>query len=149
MDSKCRSVMVFLILAYLLIYTYVGLAQTPALLLFGDKDHDVFLGCLDCSRFESSSVCNRFGEFGSRFNAKSIWNRFGNYGSRFSTKSPWNKFAADPPVVVDRAGGFYGYFTANKFHNQRINGQFFLEFLNNVDEVNNDLEKARDLFCGE
>jgi hypothetical protein len=104
---------------------------------------------LTCGRFDSGSACNRFGEFGSRFNSNSIWNRFGEYGSRFSSQSPWNKFASDPPVVVDRDGGFYGYFTAARFHPQRTKIKSFLQFLDSPDEVNEDLEAARDRFCGE
>ena len=49
-------------------------AQTPALLLFGDADHKTFLGCLNCSQFDSGSVCNQFGQNGSEFSSYSIWN---------------------------------------------------------------------------
>ena len=127
----------------------IAWGQVPALLLFGGRDHDVFLGCLNCSRLETVSVCNRFGEKGSRFSSKSIWNRLGDYGSRLSHLSPWNKLAPYPPVVVDRDGSFYGYFTANRVDPTRTQIKFFLTFLDNVDEVNNDLERARDLFCGD
>jgi hypothetical protein len=149
MMLRSRWMSGLLTLACVLIVVQVGSAQTPALLLFGSKDHNVFLGCLNCGRFDSSSVCNRFGDFGSRFSDKSIWNRFGDYGSRFSSESPWNKFAADPPVVVNKDGQFYGYFTSNKYHDKRTNIRSFLGFLDNVDDVNNDLDKARDTFCGE
>lgn len=124
-------------------------AQAPELLLFGGRDQQTFLGCLNCSRFDPSSVCNRFGDHGSRFSSESIWNRFGDYGSRFSSYSPWNRFASDPPVIVDRNGNFYGYFASSRFHLRRTTIRFFLVFLDNVDEVNEDLERARDLFCNE
>lgn len=137
------------VLVGLLMPTTDGLAQTQALLLFAGKDHKVFLGCLNCGRFDSSSVCNRFGNYGSRFADTSIWNRFGSYGSRFSGESPWNKFATDPPVVVDPDGAFYGYFTSNRFHQQRTEIKSLRVFLDNADEVNEDLQRARDLFCGE
>lgn len=42
-----------------------------ALLLFGGGGQDVFLGCLNCSRHDDSSVCNQYGEFGSRYRDKS------------------------------------------------------------------------------
>ena len=124
-------------------------AQAAEFLLVGDSDHSTFLGCLNCSRFDSGSVCNRFGDAGSRFSSTSIWNPFGNYGSRFSPTSPWNKFASDPPVIVDRQGNFYGYFTASRLHSQRTTIQFFLAFLDNVDQVTEDLQRARDAFCDE
>jgi len=91
-------------------------AQTPELLLFGGRNHRVFLGCLNCGGLNSDSVCNRFGDYGSRFSDKSIWNRFSDHGSRFSDYSPWNRFASDPPVIVDADGAFYGYLTSNRFH---------------------------------
>lgn len=95
------------------------------------------------------SLCNRFGEQGSRFSSESIWNRFGEYGSKFSGSSPWNKFATDSPVVVDRDGVFYGYFAANKAHPERTKIGKFRSLLDNVELVNEDLQAARDLFCGE
>ena len=124
-------------------------AQTPALLLFGGNNHKVFLGCLNCNRFDQGSVCNRYASHGSRFSSKSIWNGHSIYGSRYSTYSPWNRHASNPPVIVDRDGNFYGYFTANRFHARRTTSAFFLAFLDNVDEVNNDRERARDIFCGD
>jgi hypothetical protein len=118
-------------------------------LLFGGPNNSgsVFIGCLNCGRFDSSSVCNQFGDFGSRFATNSIWNRFGDYGSRFSDTSPWNKFASSAPKVVDAAGRFYGYFTSNRFLTPRTTDRFFLSFLDNVDVVNADLNAARDVFC--
>lgn len=125
----------------------VANAQTSALLLFGGENRNTFLGCLNCNRFDTASVCNKYGDHGSRFNSESIWNRFGEYGSRFSAYSPWNRYASDPPAIVDQRGGFYGYFTANRSHTQRTTIGTFLLFLDNSDEVNDDLQRARDLFC--
>jgi hypothetical protein len=121
----------------------------PDLLLFGGKGHKVFLGCLNCPATDSGSVCNEWGDNGSKYQDESIWNQYGDYGSRYSDMSPWNRFASKPPVIVDREGNFYGYFTADKFHDKRTRNKFLLVFLNNVDEVNDDLQKARNLFCKE
>ena len=119
----------------------------PALLLFGKEDHKTLLGCLNCSRFEQESVCNRFGDYGSRFNANSIWNPFGEFGSRFSNYSPWNRFASTPPVIVDTSGTFYGYFASNKFQDKRTTIKGLVVLLDNVDWVVEDLQRARDAFC--
>lgn len=123
-------------------------AQKPALLLFGGDDHKTFLGCLNCGKFDSNSVCNKYGASGSKFSDKSIWNKFGDFGSKFSGNSPWNKYATNPPIVVDKDGQSYGYFTSSKNHPSRTQVEFFLVFLNQVDEVNENLERASDLFCG-
>ena len=128
-------------------YPEAGVAQTPELLLFGDRDHSTFLGCLTCNKYDSKSVCNKYGDSGSKYSSTSIWNHYGEYGSRYSSTSPWNPYASEPPVIVDHEGGFYGYFTAAKYHPKRTTIKFFLAFLDNADDVNEDLEKARDIFC--
>jgi hypothetical protein len=124
-------------------------SQTPQLLLFGDREHNTFLGCLNCNPLDGTSVCNRFGSFGSQFSATSIWNQLSPYGSQFSPRSPWNRFASEPPVIVDRDGGFYGYFTANQFYPKRTAIPFFLGLLNNADDAIQDLQQAQSVFCGD
>jgi hypothetical protein len=121
-------------------------AQTPALLLFGGTDHKTFLGCLNCSEFDSSSVCNEFGNFGSEFSGESIWNEFGTYGSEYSALSPWNEYTSTPPVIVDRQGNFYGYFTANEFHVNTTRIVAFQQLFSVTKQIQNRGE-VRKLFC--
>jgi hypothetical protein len=92
---------------------------STALLLFGGEGHRVFLGCINCSQYDSDSIFNEYGTYGSKYSDTSIWNPYGTYGSRYSDDSPWNPYASNPPVVVDHDGNFYGYFTANQFHPKR------------------------------
>jgi len=108
--------------------------QRSELLLFGGRGHDVFLGCLNCGEFDSASVWNEFGTHGSTFSDVSIWNKFGTYGSEFSDESPWNRFGQNPPVIVDRSGGFYGYFTANRFFPKRTTIPAFVRLLDKGDD---------------
>ena len=77
--------------------------QAQTLLIYGGSDHDVFLGKLNADCYDSES----------------IWNEYGTYGSEYSSYSPWNEYASTPPVVVDSRGNFYGYLTANEFISQR------------------------------
>ena len=120
--------------------------QTGELLLFGGRNHETFLGCLNCSRFDSGSVCSRFGDYGSRFSDTSIWSRFGTYGSRFSNDSPWGQFASNPPVVVDREGNSYGYLTLSRTHSQRTRIRGLVDLLDYFRQ-GVDLSEVRDLFC--
>jgi hypothetical protein len=125
----------------------IGRAQTPALLLYGNYDHQTFLGCINCSKTDAASICNQFEQFGSQFEADSIWNMFGTYGSKFNADSPWNKFSEGSVVIVDQNGGFYGYLTANKFADKRTN----IAPLNQLAELaadSSDLTALRNLFCG-
>lgn len=134
---------------FLIIAALFMSAACPAaeLLLFGGKAHDVFIGCLSCSKYDSGSVCNKYGDHGSKYNDKSIWNKYADYGSKYSDLSPWNKYASNPPVVVDREGAFYGYFTANQYQDKRTRIKTLVQITDNVDWVNDDLDRARDTFC--
>lgn len=87
-----------------------------ALLLFGGMNHETFLSCLNCSQFDSNSIANKFGVYGSSFSSTSIFNHFSEYGSTFSTYSACNSYATDPPVIVDSVGRYYGRLTLNGFH---------------------------------
>jgi hypothetical protein len=137
-----------LVLAIWVASVTVTYGQTPALLLFGDNDHKTFLGCLNCSKYDSGSVCNKYGDQGSKYNSDSIWNPYGDFGSKYSSDSPWNRYSSSGPVIVDNSGQFYGRFTANKYVSDRTQ----IKALNELAEVvasGADLEAARNLFCGE
>lgn len=79
------------------------------LMIYGGKDNDEYLGKLNASKYDSESIWNQYGEYGSRYNSKSIWNGYGTYGSKYSSYSPFNNYASNPPVLVDKNGKFYGY----------------------------------------
>ena len=93
---------------------YVGGTSSDSLLLFGGDGHRIFLGCLDCSEFDSASVHNEFGDYGSKFSDKSIFNKFGDFGSPYSPFSACNPMADDPPLVVEKTGHVRGRLTLNR-----------------------------------
>jgi hypothetical protein len=120
--------------------------QTPQLLLFGGEGQKVFLGCLNCSQSDRSSICDQFGEYGSQSNGGSIWSQFGNFGSPFSDDSPWNQFSTSGPMIVDKSGRSYGRFTSNRSAPDRTQ----IDPLNRLADLvarGTELDKARDLFC--
>lgn len=94
---------------------------SQTLYIYGGEDHDVFLGKLDASKYDSKSIWNEYGTYGSEYNTNSIWNEYGTYGSEYSSYSPFNSYASYPPVIVDEEGNFYGYFTVNKYKSKRAN----------------------------
>lgn len=102
----------------LLLITYLTTTNAETLLLFGDKNNKIFLGCLTCNKYSSSSIWNTYGNYGSRYSALSIWNKYGEYGSRYSDYSPFNKYTLTAPVVVNETGTFYGYLTCNQYNSQ-------------------------------
>ncbi|QGM28956.1 hypothetical protein GI482_00345 [Bacillus sp. N3536] len=78
-----------------------------------------YLGILTTNKFQSDSVFNEFGSYGSKFSSTSIWNKFGTYGSEFSTYSAFNKFSQQPPTVVIQ-GEVIGYITVNPYISNSI-----------------------------
>ncbi|MFQ5417664.1 MAG: hypothetical protein ACE5FL_11515 [Myxococcota bacterium] len=113
MPSLQRSKLSLVLLAAVLSLPSQAPAADNSLLLFGGEDHDRFLGCLSCWRSEAFSVWNEKSEYGSTTHPDSIWNPNGRFGAATSLLSPWNSWAPNPPIVVDRAGNLYGFFTRN------------------------------------
>lgn len=102
------------------------------ILIFGGRRHDTFLGCLTCSQYNSSSVFNEFGKYGSSYSATSVFNNYSDFGSPYSPYSACNKYATDPPVLVDRAGNFYGRLTLNQYRGDRVTDSTVLAWLAGV-----------------
>lgn len=88
---------------------------TRKIMIFGGDGHDVYLGCLSCSRYDSDSVFNKYGTFGSRYSPNSILNPYSEFGSKYSNTSACNPYASDPPVIVDDQGNYYGRLTMNRY----------------------------------
>ena len=90
------------------------------IMIFGDSNHDVYLGCLNCSEVAADSVHSELGKYGSDLSSTSIFNNLGKYGSVLSQYSPCNVLASNPPVAVDEDGEFYGYLTLNELKPKAI-----------------------------
>lgn len=101
------------------------------LLLFGDENRDVFLGCYNCSSVASDSIHNTVSKYGSSVSSLSIFNSVGKYGSSVSTYSPCNTVGSKPPAVVDSDGNFYGYLTLNTVYSKAIEDDAVLSWLRN------------------
>lgn len=138
-----------IIFTILIIINILSLSKVHAeLLLFGGSGHDDFLGCYNCSKDESASICNKYGKFGSKYSSDSIWNKYGTYGSKYNSSSPWNQYSSgnDVPVIVDRNGNFYGYFTINNYRSNAFESS--AKFKRTFKQLNGDLDKFREIFCG-
>ncbi|HEX7729884.1 MAG TPA: hypothetical protein VF392_12655 [Terracidiphilus sp.] len=123
-------------------------AQAPkALLLFGGEDHKTFLGCLNCVDTSPLSVCNDIAKYGSDISADSIWNDIGTYGSDISKYSPWNDLSQNAPIIVDKDGNSYGYFSTNDMHKDRTRIPWLVSVLDYYGKTNN-LDKTRKKMCG-
>lgn len=142
----CRRLRQLIVAASLSGVAFIASAQTTALLLFGGTGHKTFLGCLNCGSYDSASVCNAYGQFGSRYQSDSIWNPYGTYGSKYNSASPWNRYSTDAPAVVDREENFYGYLSANPYISKRTTIKSLIALTDAAEEFD-DLEKLSDAFC--
>ena len=52
------------------------------------------------------------------------------------------------PIIVDKSGRAYGYLSANRYHHNRTRIEVLVQLADLVAEQY-DLDKARDLFCGD
>lgn len=68
-----------------------------------------FAGCLDCGKYDSDSVCNKYGTYGSKYNPESIWNKYG-VGSKYQSDSPFNKYGSGLKMV-SLSGSYLGQFS--------------------------------------
>jgi hypothetical protein len=110
-----------------------GAAAAPAastkLMIFGGDDHRTYLGCLNCSQYDSESISNTYGSFGSAYSTTSVHNSYSDYGSPYSSHSACNPYATDPPVIVDGGGNFYGRLTINSYNPQQTRDAGVLQWL--------------------
>lgn len=129
-----------------LLFVIIGLTSygQKSLHIYGGKDHDVYLGCINCDSYNSNSIWNEYGTYGSSYNSKSIWNSYGSYGSEYSSTSPFNSYASHPPVIVDKDGGFYGYFTVNKYKDKRADFSLAMTIYKYYDLIRDNVSKWYD-----
>lgn len=86
-----------IIFTLLIITGFSTTCISQTLHIYGGQNQDEYLGCLNCNNYDKNS----------------IWNEYGTYGSEYNSNSPWNSYGSNPPVIVDKDGEFYVYFTVN------------------------------------
>ena len=97
-----------------------------AIIIANDNE---YLGKISKSQFDSDSINNQFGTYGSQFSAYSIFNNFGTYGSEFSSLSPFNKFTSTPPKIY-KENVFIAYLSVNTFMFPRVDTNLLVVWLN-------------------
>ena len=77
-----------------------------------------------------------------------MWNEYSSpYGNEYSASSPWNEYSSSTsvPVLVDRRGNFFGFFTINEY---RSNAVDFAGQLNKIYKMHDgDVEEVRKTLC--
>jgi hypothetical protein len=134
--AKRKIVFLMVLIMSVLTSSIVCLASEPYLMLFGGENHTVFLGYVNANKYETNSIWNKYGKYGSKYSSDSIWNKYGTYGSKYNNYSPWNKYTFDgSPVIVDKYGNFYGNFTVNNTNSQQTKIKLCLWILGSYDYI--------------
>ena len=131
----------------LIFLLFFGFSFSQDLYLRGDGYKGEFLGCLTCNKYDSESICNEYGTYGSEYSSKSIWNEYGTYGSEYSSESPWNKYSTNGPKIYNKQGGYYGRYTINIYDSESSELSRSLKELHEM--FDGDLEKIRNILCGD
>jgi hypothetical protein len=126
-----------IILIALIFISFIVISQE--LHIYGGRSHDIYLGCLNCNSYNSNSIWNNYGTYGSKYNDKSIWNSYGTYGGSYGDFSPFNTYANYPPVVVDKQGNFYGYLTINSYKDKRAEFDLALTIYKYYESIRDDI----------
>ena len=80
--------------------------------LIAQDDKNTFLGKIT-NAYDSESIFNEYGTYGSEYNSSSIWNQYATFGSEYSSYSPHNSYTSTPPMIIKNKK-VLGYLTANK-----------------------------------
>lgn len=72
------------------------------------------LGAITTNEYDSNSIFNGYGVYGSKYSGNSIFNEYGTYGSKYSAYSPFNEYTSTPPNIIYQNREI-GHLTKNKY----------------------------------
>jgi hypothetical protein len=91
---------------------------------------DQFLGSITENHYDSSSLLNKYGPFGSMYSSTSIFNQYSPYGSKYGNFSVNNPYCTVPPkLYID--GRLLGHVTTNRLVSNAIATEAFIYSLEN------------------
>ncbi|OPG91292.1 hypothetical protein B2I21_34915 [Chryseobacterium mucoviscidosis] len=73
---------------------------SPSELKLYSNDGKEFLGTISTNSYDSDSIFNKYGNYGSSYSTTSITNKYGTYGGEYSNESAYNKYATKPPILT-------------------------------------------------
>lgn len=99
--------------------------------LYGAKlfaSDGTFLGVITSNSYDSDSIFNDYGKYGSDYSSESIWNDYSDYGDEYNSKSAFNDCASEPPRIV-KNNKVIGYLTVNTAKLNGVHPKELLIFL--------------------
>lgn len=73
-----------------------------------------YLGVVSSNKYQTDSICNKYGTYGNPYSTKSVRNKYSTYGSPYSTQSAYNPYTSNPPKIIFQ-GQIVGYLTKNSY----------------------------------
>ncbi len=124
-----RNILISLILTLLVIAYSAATAQ--------DNSKGKFLGNLNDNKYDSNSISNPYGTYGSKYSSDSIKNPYSEYGSKYSDKSVTNPYTMNAPKIYDQYGNYAGKLSANKYDPDSINNPSSMYYIKRKNKNNN------------
>jgi glutaredoxin-related protein len=113
-----------------------GLKETGDSFLQGQDGQ--FLGKIISNKYDSDSILNKYGTYGSKYSNTSIFNKYSQYGSPYGSNSVNNPYCQTPPKLFIK-GQFVGVVSVNKYVANQIPTETFLYLLGN--DINSIINK--------
>ncbi len=88
------------------------------------------LGKITDNIYDTDSILNEYGPYGSSYSGTSILNEYSDYGSKYGQNSINNPYCSTPPKLIIN-GQLIGYVTVNQLMQNRISPKAFLYTLRN------------------
>ncbi|MEX5576215.1 hypothetical protein [Pseudophaeobacter sp. A-200-2] len=95
-----------------------------------EADDKQFLGKVTSNKFDTESILNQYGPYGSKYSNTSIFNPYCPYGGQYGRFSPENPYTTTPPKLIINNKEI-GRVSANSFIPNRIPVEAFLFSLRN------------------
>lgn len=89
-----------------------------------DDDEGEYLGEYSSNLYDSDSVSNPYGQYGSEYSPNSINNPYGQYGSPYSPKSANNPYATNTPKLYSQDGKYLGKVSSNPYDPDSISNPY-------------------------
>jgi hypothetical protein len=80
--------------------------------LIAQDDKNTYLGKI-VNSYDSDSIFNEYGTYGSEYSSSSIWNEYATFGGDYSSYSPQNSYTTTPPMIIKNRK-ILGYLSANR-----------------------------------
>ncbi len=96
-------------------FNFMKLCICASIVFFSSIYASNYIGEYNDNPYESDSISNPYGQYGSPYGSDSVNNPYGQYGGSYSNKSAKNPYATDAPKLYDQNGNYRGRLSSNPY----------------------------------